>query len=213
MTGFGKFDPYDSRGDESNFSWRVVQKLSETIDYQGRKIPIIKGKPSQEDESIPEPVKVCYSYVNSLQDWLNSTDAQVYLHLGIADDHPNNCKRNCITLVTEAKRDIIFYDDGYNDNDTPKPIKRGLYPSLAEYTNETSFDLFAIRKKLEENFRSGLTPKGCSASPIKLTFGVSDDAGNFLCDYLYYVSLNLATSDKRTEYPKKMWSLYTFQIL
>ena len=106
VTGFGTFDPVNDPADESNFSWRVVEKLSNTIDYQGRKIPVIKGKPKEGNESNPEPVQVCYSYVKnkSFKDWLNSTNAQVYLHLGVSDPE-SKCNNNCISLVTKAKRD------------------------------------------------------------------------------------------------------------
>ena len=75
VTGFGTIDPNVTLNDESNLSWRVVEMLSKTIDYKDMKIPIIKGKPSQ-DNGGPEPVKVCYSYViednsdDSFHKWL-----------------------------------------------------------------------------------------------------------------------------------------------
>jgi hypothetical protein len=181
-----------------------VQKLSDTIDYQGIKIPVIKGRPKEGDISgTPEPIKVCYSYVNDqpFQNWLNSTNAQIYLHLGVDLDSP----RNCISLVSEARRDIEFDADAYNDHDTPKNPRHHtrLYPNLDEYSLQTSFDLSTVRNNLIKRFNSGVTLKGCSTSPIKLSFRVSDDAGKFLCDYLYYVSLNLATSDER-KFPKNV---------
>ena len=82
VTGFGTIYPNSTVNDESNLSWRVVEMLSKTINYKDMKIPIIKGKPSQ-DYGGPEPVKVCYSYViednsdDSFHKWLYNTDALV----------------------------------------------------------------------------------------------------------------------------------------
>ena len=199
VTGFGKLDPDDPLvTDESNFSWRVVKKLSGTIiDDRGRKIPVFKGKPAKEgiEIGIPEAVKVCYRYVEdqSFQDWLISTDALVYLHLGIRPDEVNNCVR----LETEAKRNIPFQSDRLGEVPqlcVTKP--KGLYPDLnKEMTLATSFHkcLHTLCDKLSDKFKSGLTLKTHSDKVIKLSFQVSEDAGNSLCDFLYHESLDLAS--------------------
>ena len=122
VTGFGRIypkegDPNDHNDDkdEKNFSWRVVKKLSETItDNQGKAVPVIRGQHG------PKPVDVCYSRVKDpcFQDWLISTDALVYLHLGVDSERA----RNRIYLETTARRDIDFVADKYEHviNDTPK---------------------------------------------------------------------------------------------
>ena len=207
VTGFGRIFPPDkdtdtSNGkdiDEKNFSWRVVKKLSETItDYQGNEIPIIKGQ-HVSSESHPRPVKVCYSYVQSetFQDWLDSTDALVYLHLGVSDT--NLGTGNCISLETTARRNVKFTKDHY-DGEVPSPSHdtrpESLYPVLDEEMSlKTSFLDYChtLRDNLREKFKSGITLRSCSTKPIDLTFEVSDDAGKFLCDFLYYESLNLAS--------------------
>ena len=189
VTGFGKIYPEDT-SDKENFSWRVVEKLSNTIiDDQGRTIPVIKGKPSQEDNSSTEPVKVCYSYVEdkSFQDWLNSTDALVYIHVGIKES-----LTNCVYLETTAKRNITFRDDHFDhEHPDPDPTEMSLTTSFLD--NDYLDTLCA---KLNDRFKSGITMKSHSDKPIELSFKVSEDAGNFLCDYLYYESLDLAS--KRT---------------
>jgi hypothetical protein len=187
VTGFGTIYPLDDPSDESNLSWRVVEKLSETIDYQGRRIPVIKGQPSKEDKSIPEPVKVCYSYVEdpSFQKWLVSTDALVYVHLGVND------KIGLVQLETTGKRrGVHFKRDNYphTQDDTP------LYLSESEENEpQTSFQISTALCEDLKAFKSEITfPISCSDRPLKLTYRRSDDAGKFLCDFLYYVSLNLA---------------------
>ena len=203
VTGFGRIDPKEDKTDESNLSWRVVEKLNEIItDNQGRAIPVIKGKPRKEDKTSPEPVKVCYSYVkdSTFKGWLDSTDALVYLHLGVKETPlPRGPgESNLIHLETTARRDDIDFErDKYphDIDDTPSKSSR-LYPNL-DFDKKpglrTSFDVPNLVKSLNEKFKSGVALKSCSTSSIKLSFERSDDAQNSLCDFLYYVSLDLAT--------------------
>jgi hypothetical protein len=185
VTGFGKIYP-DDPSDEANLSWRVVEKLSETIDYQGIKIPVIKGQPSKEDKNFPEPVKVCYSYVEdpSFQKWLVSTDALVYVHLGVND------KSGLVQLETTGRRkDIHFVADKYPDDDTPSYLSE----SDEKEPQRTSFQVSTELCNDLEAFKSKITfPVSCSDKPLNLTYQRSDNAGTFLCDFLYYTSLNLA---------------------
>ena len=186
VTGFGKVYP-DDASDESNFSWRVVEKLSSTIiDNKGRVVPVFKGKPSEEDKSIPKPVEVCYSYVDgkSFQDWLDSTDALVYIHFGIKES-----QTNCVYLETTAKRDISFTKDHF-DHERPSPDPMEV-PLTTSFLDNDYLDTLCA--KLSDRFKSGITMKSHSDTPIELSFKVSKDAGNFLCDYLYYESLDLAS--------------------
>lgn len=201
VTGFGKIYPEDA-SDEDNFSWRVVEKLSNTIiDNQGRAVPVIKGKPSKEDNSgSPEPVKVCYSYVEdkSFQDWLNSTDALVYVHFGIKES-----LTNCVSLETTAKRNIKFTEDHF-DHEQPD-LGHTEMPIITTSFLDNDY-LNTLCAKLRDRFKSGITMKSHSDKPIELSFKVSEDAGNFLCDYLYYESLDLASkrTNINTNFPRNV---------
>ena len=226
VTGFGKLDPEDkTKNNESNFSWRVVEKLSDNIvDYQGRTIPVIKGKPQEGNESSPEPVKVCYSYVEdqSFKDWLDSTDALVYLHLGVnVDSLPGT--GNYIYLETMGRRDVKFHPDKCNIDDTPAPLSKPghLYPELeigleGEKSLQlvTSFRLPKLLEKLRDKFKSGVAVKTCSANSIELSFEPSDKAGTYLCDFLYYVSLDLATKrNSNPDFPRNVLLIHLPRIL
>ena len=200
VTGFGKVYP-DDASDESNFSWRVVEKLSSTIiDNKGRVVPVFKGKPSEENKSIPKPVEVRYSYVDgqSFQDWLDSTDALVYIHFGIKES-----QTNCVYLETTAKRDISFTEDHFDHEcRNPDPME---VPLTTSFLDNDYLDTLCA--KLSDRFKSGITMKSHSDTPIELSFKVSKDAGNFLCDYLYYESLDLAskrTNMSGTNFPRNV---------
>ena len=206
VTGFGKIYP-DEASDDSNLSWRVVKKLNKTIiDSRKRAIPVIKGIPNREDKSILEPVKVCYNSVEDpyFQNWLSSTDALVYVHLGV------NGKLGLVQLETTGRRrGVHFKKDNYrhDEDDTPLYLPpadrierpRHLYPDLnleSESSDKEPQTSFQISDELcddLEAFKSEITfPMSCSKKPLKLIYRKSDDAGNFLCDFLYYVSLSLA---------------------
>ena len=196
VTGFGKIYP-DEVSDDSNLSWRVVEKLSNTIiDSQGRAIPVIKGKPSQDDKCIPEPVKVCYNYVEDpcFQDWLDSTNALVYVHLGIND------KLGLVQLETTGRRrGVCFKPDKYDHEQDDTPL---YLPESDEKEPQTSFNVSNALCEELKAFKSEITlPTSCSENSLQLTYIPSDDAGTFLCDFLYYVSLNLATNRNSTSNP------------
>ena len=208
VTGFGRVYPEET--DRKNFSWRAVEKLGEIItDYQGNTIPVIKAP-----QDSPGPVKVCYRSVEeeSFQDWLVSTDALVYLHLGISSD-----KGNRIRLETTARRDVDFEPDKYPYDDTPSnPGWTWLYPPLdSVYELQTSFELDTLSFSLNDKFESGIQPKGCGKNPIKLSFEVSNDAGKNLCDFLYYESLKLADKRKSFDpnFPRKVLFVHIPDVL
>ena len=193
VTGFGRIYPEDA--DESNFSWRVVEKLSKIIiDNKGRAVPVIKGKPSEDDETIPEPVRVCYSYVEepSFQKWLDSTDALVYLHLGVSGKPAGPA--NSIQLETTGKRrGVHFVSDKYPHNADDVDTPRYLSPE-GEEAPQTSFDVSTLCQDLNTLKSEVRVPITCSEKPLKLSYKISDDAGRSLCDFLYFVSLELATT-------------------
>ena len=217
VTGFGKLNPEDSKeSDKSNFSWRVVDKLSENIiDYQGRTVPVIKGK---QQEGSPEAVKACYSYIEdqSFKDWLDSTDALVYLHLGVNID---SLLGNHIYLVTTGRRDVNFSPDKCDVDDTPRPGH--LYPKLEiELDGEnslqlvTSFQTSQLHEKLRDKFKSGVAVKTSSTKSISLSFESTDNAGRYLCDFLYYVSLNLATKRNRNpNFPRNVLLIHLPKVI
>lgn len=207
VTGFGKIYP-DEPSDESNFSWSVVEKLSETItDNLGKEIPIIKGKPSKDDKSIPEPVQVCYHYVDNpcFKEWLDSTDALVYLHLGVSGIG----SKNVVQLETTGKRKGVHFKrdhyphDNVGDNiDTPQY----LTPD-GEDPPHTSFQVSTLCQNLKTHKSEISVATTCSEKTIQLSYRSSDDAGTFLCDYLYYTSLDLATERNRcgdTSFPRNV---------
>ena len=204
VTGFGRIYP-DDPSDDSNLSWRVVKKLSENIttiiDGREQTIPVIRGVPNKDDNSILEPIKVCYTSVEDpyLQKWLCSVDALVYVHLGV-----NGALPGVVKLETTGRcRGIKFTPDKYDhdQDDTPPylPPSRHLYPDL-NFESESSYKeprtSFQISDELRDDlkaFKSEIIfPTTCSKKSLKLIYKKSDDAGHFLCDFLYYVSLSLA---------------------
>ena len=67
------------------------------------------GFGNREDKSILEPVKVCYNSIEDpyLQNWLSSTDALVYVHLGVNDTLPGLVKLE----TTGRRRGVKFVPD------------------------------------------------------------------------------------------------------
>ena len=109
---------------------------------------------------------------------------------------------NNIRLETIARRDVEFIPDNYHHNDTP-PLPMSelghLYPDLdsseIEKHYNTSFSVSTLCENLTKQFESEILLKDCSANStrsIKFYFMTSDNAGFSLCDFLYYVSLDLA---------------------
>lgn len=202
VTGFGEISDPPSKGtkcidankiNEQNFSWLVVEKLSETISFQGKEIPVLKGmrEPCSGDDdnntsNPPQPVRVSYSSILSkdFQHWLNSARALVYVHLGIT-----SAKENCIYLETTANRNVDFTSDA--DGEIPQ-VCISKSAAAANPVLRTKFDCSDLCDKLKQKFKSGITSQGSSA-PVMLSFEVSDDAGYFLCNFLYYESLRLAS--------------------
>lgn len=207
VTGFGKIYP-DKASDDSNLSWRVVKKLSENIkiiiDGREQTIPVIRGVPNKDDKSILEPIRVCYNSVEEpyLQTWLKSIDALIYVHLGVEDN------LGLVKLETTGRRiGVQFKKDHYHhdEDDTPSYIPpadeiepRHLYPDLnleSETSDKEPHTSFKISGDLCDElkaFKSKIAFPSCSNKSLMLTYKPSDDAGNFLCDFLYYVSLSLA---------------------
>ena len=198
VTGFGNIDGPPSEDanctdankvDESNFSWRVVEKLSETINF-GEEIPVLKGEPApcsghDNTSGPPQAVRVCYSYVQSegFQNWLNSANAQVYVHLGVKSG-----KENCIYLETTADRNVDFTADYYGE------IPLVCISESAPL--KTMFDCSDLCDKLKQKFKSVTIPQlEGSSRQVELSFEVPDrdNAGDFLCNFLYYESLYLAS--------------------
>ena len=199
ITGFGPIIPSarDSKsnaaiqepvinvsGDAStNLSATIVKQLFDSEQglfyYSFEEIPIEIGPDYK-------PVTTSYNYVNSplFDHWLESSDARLYVHLG-----------------TTLSNDTIYFEQrAYNfpvDRDTGKPgwvadylghfnYGKACVPDSTDPYLTTSFNIPELIEKIK-NVTGNISP---------LCFQESCNAGNFLCNFLYYKSLYYAKTER-----------------
>ena len=184
ITGFGSID---GPGGEPNLSETVVQMLYHDlpdgkfvyhdINNEELEIPILTG---------PEPTGIPCGYDCVRNDpfdtWLKSTDARIYVHLGIADNNNpiisfEKVAYNLPFTKTCQQTSWVCDYEGHN-NYNKDCIQDGDYYLI------TSFNIPVLIEKVMEATRGTV--------PSTVSFQESYNAGNFLCNFLYYRSLYYA---------------------
>ena len=184
ITGFGSIsgparDPNTAPPDP-NLSEEIMKIFYSNLDgkfvYNSEEISILTGPGPQ-----TEPIPCCYDKIEPFDTWLRSTctDARVYVHLG----------------TTNGDQTIYFEKVAYNSPVDPRtchPIRWVADYDSHFIENEcisggdryltTSFNIPVLIEKVAEATRGKINPTAVS-------FQESYNAGNFLCNFLYYRSL------------------------
>ncbi|EFP74910.2 uncharacterized protein PGTG_01503 [Puccinia graminis f. sp. tritici CRL 75-36-700-3] len=160
LTGFGSF-----RNHEKNASFDIVKQASESGGFDSE-----DGNSAVELVVHPEPVRVSYRTVNELLSRLYQThpDLNLVIHTGISQ-------------LPRAKFLLkkIAYWEHYKSPDVD-----GLFPDPSLSDSETrpaSLSSSVMLDQLVERVQDQIS------QPINLK--VSENAGLFLCEYIYYSSL------------------------
>ena len=185
VTGFGGI----LQG-ESNLSTKVMQEFYQLttngkISYgNSEQIPILTGCPDMmKDHDKLQPIETSYKFVTNppFDHWLKSTDARLTVHLGTKEDILGNEIWFELQACNGGARFWVADDYGttcYGEE---------CIPGGCQYL-QTSFDILVLIEKLKERVSNAT-----SISGIDFSFMESNDAGHFLCDFLYYRSLFYAT--------------------
>ena len=177
-----------------NQSWKIVQKFCTLFQKDGNfdhnSIPFqLETGPVSK---LNRPVITTYSYVtsHSFDDWLRSSDALLYIHLGTNENLNTDLEPgNVFSFETiAANGDANFWRKDKSLQKFHGPcIEGGEDTLLTPFSDNTDHD-----KQLNDLF-SRLS-KEVAEEKINGTFNfqLSNDAGHFLCDFLYYRSLYYA---------------------
>ena len=181
VTGFGP--EYDSW---PNQSWRVVQKFltSQTdaiIEHNSVSFRLVTGPPDRQNQ----PVTTTYEYVTSsdFDGWLKSSNARLYVHLGVED-------------TGGGQSNVIKFEkcacNGKTGGWTPD-LNNCAFPGPCVAEGDDHLRTLFSDVQLNELVSTTLPAKIKEAKINgNFSFQESDDAGTFLCDFLYYRSLYCA---------------------
>ena len=199
ITGFGPIG--GPRYGSPNLSEKIVQMLYHDLPdgkfaYNNEEITILTGPgPQAKPTSIPcgydhDPTGIPCSYdcvkSDHFDTWLKSTDARIYVHLGIApaeDHHTVYFEKVAYNYPVNRKNcDPIDWTGDYMGHYNEK---KACIPGSDQYL-VSSFDIPVLIKKVIDVTRN---PEGL---PAAVNFQESYNAGRFLCNFLYYRSLYYA---------------------
>ena len=186
------FDPVSKFNPKPNLSWTVVQKFfySQTngiIEHNSIPYQLMTG-PSQANGEI-QPIKTTYNYMTSSEfdNWLRSSNAWLYIHLGVDDELDNAApSSNVMRFDTQANNGYNgYWDKDNNGCGFPGPcIGSGSDYLHAPFSSESLEALAtSLPKKVKREKING-----------SFSFKVSteDDVDHSLCNFLYYRSLYYA---------------------
>lgn len=181
------FDPISKYNNLKNLSWTIVKKFydSQTNDglfEHGLTYRILTGP----DGEI-QPIKTTYSYVASesvddgdFDSWLQSSNARLYVHLGIASSLDRE-QSNMFRFDKRAKNGYCgYWTPDKNGESFPGPcINDGPDNICTPFSDESLDNLVAnLPGQVTENKING-----------SFSFKTSKEVGHFLCNFLYYRSL------------------------
>ena len=186
ITGFGRI----LRDESGNLSADVMQEFYQRTNggkfsYNSEQIPVLTGCPDMmKDPDNLQPIETSYKFVTTppFNPWLKLTDTRLAVHLGTNDD----LARNEIWFELQAYNggDGFWAADDYDPNGYSDECISGGSQYL-----QTSFDIPTLIKKVNERVSNTTSAGGTN---LTFLFEESNDAGNFLCDFLYYRSLYYA---------------------
>ena len=189
VTGFG---PIFSK---HNFSETIMQDFYKK--HNGKfteEIDIVTGPDPTPPGGTPKAVETSYDYVKGkkFDDWLRHSDARLYVHLGIKTSDNDTLffeKQADNWPIKPSGKHGWEVDPKGNYNEGNKCVEGG------EDILKTSFDIPALIEQVEE----ALDPSNDIESPLNhIHLRESHNAGNFLCDFLYYRSLYYAKTERKS---------------
>ena len=189
ITGFGSID---GPGGDPNLSETLVQMLYHDppdgkfvyrdINNEELEIPILTGPAGPQTD--PTGIPCSYDCVRGdpFDTWLKSTDARIYVHLGIADDNYPIISFEKVAynlpFTVDCQQTAWVSDYEEHNNYNKECIPDGDYYLI------TSFNIPVLIEKVIEATRGKV--------PSTVRFQESYNAGDFLCNFLYYRSLHYA---------------------
>ncbi|KAH8804355.1 hypothetical protein F5884DRAFT_795838 [Xylogone sp. PMI_703] len=160
VTGYGLFHEH-----AANPSWLLAASLPPSITYATGRIYI---------HTLPGPVEVCYKRVRDTVPGLlfsrysSNPNYDIVLHIGLADT------RDYYSIESQA------YRDGYDKEDATGHTLKGDTFWKSEFQSppvlKTSINIYNVLKK-------------CKQILPGEDLRVSDDAGRYLCEFIYYTSM------------------------
>lgn len=193
VTGFGPI--YSPK--YPNLSWQVVQKFYSSrlqrdngtryLEHNGIEYRLLCGPPKSKLDGTPIPIDTTYEFVNrpSFVNWLTSSKAKLYVHLGV-ESRLNGSDANCIRFDMRAYNGYKGYwtYDKHNQTYPGSCVDEDLEYRCTQFTDDDIKALVSILPdKVKEEHING-----------RFAFEQSYDTENatFLCDFLYYRSLYYA---------------------
>ncbi|KAK4229061.1 putative pyroglutamyl peptidase [Podospora fimiseda] len=169
ITGFAPFKEEYPK----NPSWEIVRSLPDYLPPIRAKTTSIPPKPLLPPVRLlihPEPIHVSYETVSSLVPTLHSTHNPTFtIHVGMAGPRAFYC------IERRGHR------DGYKMQDVDGHFLAPEEEFSEELPNEleTEFDVEDVLRRWKDH------------SPKYTDLRISEDAGHFLCDFIYFSSLSL----------------------
>ncbi|KAL5334249.1 hypothetical protein BJX70DRAFT_378779 [Aspergillus crustosus] len=204
VTGFGPF-----KSNLVNASYLIASSLPPTLSVLPNKSA---GQLTTRRIAIhvhPSPISVEYSAVRTtipaiMEDYVRTHGRQpdIVIHLGIA------ATRNYYSIESKAHRDAYYMPDnlgraGYEDGEKlwrertlPPILKPGRSDSATEPV--LKLDLTSTRTSLNPHAPdSEFLKTWQTLAPSGADIRISEDAGRYLCEFIYYTSLALALQEGR----------------
>ena len=181
------FDPI--YGKISNQSWKIVQKFCSqfqqkdgNIEHNSVPLRLMTGPQDQQNQ----PITTTYAGVTNddVDNWLRSSNALLYIHLGV-NSELNDKSENVFSFEKVAVNGRAGYWNVDKCNQAfPGPCVEGGEDHLFTQFSDEQLDelISSLPDKVKNEKING-----------KFTFKQSTEAGNFLCDFLYYRSLYYAS--------------------
>ena len=194
VTGFG---PIFSK---ANFSETIMKdfysKHKGKFNHDSEEIDIVTGPRPTPPDGTPTAIETSYDYVKGeeFDHWLRHSDARLYVHLGIRTSDNNilyfEKQANNLPINQQTRKPRWEPDQEGNWNEGKKCEEDG------DDILETSFDIQALIEQVESAL--SMNPAVQSSSLDNIHLCKSCDAGDFLCDFLYYRSLYYAKTERNS---------------
>ncbi|KAL2821010.1 hypothetical protein BDW59DRAFT_150438 [Aspergillus cavernicola] len=202
VTGFGPF-----KSNLVNASYLIASSLPPSLSLPTD----VDGTPAARRIAIhvhPSPISVAYSAVRTsiptiMEHYVKTHGRQpdIVIHMGIA------ATRNYYSVETKAHRDAYHMPDnlgraGYEDGeklwrelDLPPVLKAG--PSKSATGPVVKLDLTSPRTNLVPHPPDNEFLKTWQGLAPSADIRISEDAGRYLCEFIFYASLSLAIQEGR----------------
>ncbi|KAL4877542.1 hypothetical protein BJY04DRAFT_126012 [Aspergillus karnatakaensis] len=204
VTGFGPF-----KSNLVNASYLIASSLPPSLSLPLEKSDTLPSARRIAIHVHPSPISVEYSAVRSIipaimEDYVKTHGRQpdIVIHMGIA------ATRSYYSIETKAHRDAYYMPDnlgraGYEDGEKlwrertlPHVLKAGRSDPTAEPV--VKLDLTSSRVNLNPHAPDAEFLKTWQRfAPSTADIRISEDAGRYLCEFIFYTSLSLALQEGR----------------